>query len=144
MFYFFFVIMCFISLYIIWHTWHHYTLFSNGYYKNGGQDIILWCEKTETEIINKLNQKEEWDTLNYDFFEKNNVYYLRVLGIRRFQERSCFSALFKLDCIPNENGTYIVISLTKRIAILYSSAFEPEVYEFFIKKLGCIPKEKVV
>lgn len=143
MFYIFFIVLSMVAIYIIFRQWKRYVLSSNGYYKNAGQDIIVWCDKSETEIINKLKKKEESDTLYYDFFAEDNTYYLRVTGICRYMQKSCFSALFMLSCIPDEKGTYIVASVATSIGRICSSAFEPELYEFFAKKLGCIPKERV-
>lgn len=115
---------------------------SGGYYKNAGQDIILWCDKSEKEVIEKLGKKTIDDTLVYDFFEKNNIYYFNVLGICRFQ-KTLFPTHFILRFLEKEEGTYIIASLANRAEIVYSSAFEIELYDFFAKKLGCIPQNRV-
>ncbi len=114
-------------------------MYSNGYYKNGGQDVVLWCEKSEKDIISILSSKNEKDTLNYDFFMDDGIYYLKVRGIRRLQDWSCFPGLFKIQFVPGKNGVYIV----SRTQTILPNAFEAELYEFFIKKAGCIPKKKV-
>lgn len=140
-FFIFFIILFLVAIWIIWRTWSRYTHYSTGYYKDGGQDVILWCEKSRDEITNSLCQKDDNDTIRYDFYVDNNMYFLKVRGVRRWQEESLYKAIFRIEFFTRENGTYIVVKRTQRI---YSCAFEAELYEFFVKKLKCIARKEVL
>ncbi|MCP1111571.1 hypothetical protein NK118_15100 [Lachnospiraceae bacterium PAL227] len=140
MFYIFFITFLVVAVVIIWRTWSRYTYYSGGNYKNGGQDVILWCSKSKDEIVENLFQKNDKDTLYYDLICYNEVYYLKIRGIKRLQKESPYETIFRMDYLSRENGTYIIL---KRTQIIYSTAFEAELYEFFVKKLNCIAKKEV-
>lgn len=44
--------------------------YSNGTYKNAGQNLIFKTELSQNEIIRKLETHDAKDTLDYDFYEK--------------------------------------------------------------------------
>ena len=46
--------------------------YSNGTYINAGQNLIFKTEMSQSEIIQQLKTHNANDTLEYDFFEKNN------------------------------------------------------------------------
>lgn len=50
--------------------WKRYMKYSNGTYKNAGQDLIFQTEMPQDEIIRKLEKYEINDTLDYDFLNK--------------------------------------------------------------------------
>ena len=50
--------------------WKRYMKYSNGTYKNAGQDLIFQTEMPQDEIIRKLEKHEINDTLDYDFLNK--------------------------------------------------------------------------
>ena len=52
--------------------WKRYMKYSNGTYKNAGQDLIFQTEMPQDEIIRKLEKHEINDTLDYDFFYKKH------------------------------------------------------------------------
>lgn len=143
MFIFFFGIMCICALTIIWKSWQRYNTFSAGYYKNTGQDIIIWCNKSQNEIIRLLNNRSQNDTLKYDFYINNECCFFNVKGIRRLQTMTFFPVLFMLEFIKGEKGTYLVAKLAKRSQILYSTRFEVELYEFFERKIGGVPQKSI-
>lgn len=82
-FYIFFCILLISSVIIIVTRWKRYTKYSNGTYINAGQNLIFETEMSQSEIIRQLKTHNANDTLEYDFFEKNNEYFLKVKGIKR-------------------------------------------------------------
>ena len=82
-FYIFFCIMLISSVIIIVTRWKRYMKYSNGTYINAGQNLIFKTEMSQSEIIQQLKTHNANDTLEYDFFEKNNEYFLEVKGIKR-------------------------------------------------------------
>lgn len=69
-FYTFFCIATVCSIMIIVMRWTRYMKYSNGTYKNAGQDLIFQTEMPQDEIIRKLEKHEINDTLDYDFLNK--------------------------------------------------------------------------
>lgn len=139
-----FVLMCFFALYVIIKRCARFNKYSNGYYQNSGQDIILWCSKTQDVLTKELNTRRLNDTLKYEFFLEEGVYYLRVYAILRLQKNTILPATFSIQFFERKGGTYIVASGCRgKIKQLAGNAFEPELYEFFVKKLGAVPCEKV-
>ena len=116
-FYIFFCIMLISSVIIIVTRWKRYMKYSNGTYINAGQNLIFKTEMSQSEIIQQLKTHNANDTLEYDFFEKNNEYFLEVKGIKR------------LFC--------------NNFQLLYSSGYEAEIFEFMVKKLNCVPQKLV-
>ena len=82
--------------------WKRYMKYSNGTYKNAGQDLIFQTEMPQDEIIRKLEKHEINDTLDYDFFEQNHEYFLRVKGIKRFPCSGILSAVFRVEFLENK------------------------------------------
>ena len=116
--------------------------YSNGTYKNAGQDLIFQTEMSQDEIIRKLEKHEINDTLDYDFFEQNHEYFLGVKGIKRFPCSGILSAVFRVEFLGNKKK-YIIIRQHNNFQILYSSGYEAEIFEFMVKKLNCIPQESI-
>ena len=141
-FYTFFCIATVCSIMIIVMRWKRYMKYSNGTYKNAGQDLIFQTEMPQDEIIRKLEKHEINDTLDYDFFELNHEYFLRVNGIKRFPCSGILSAVFRVEFLENKKK-YIIIRQHNNFQILYSSGYEAEIFEFMVKKLNCIPQESI-
>ena len=116
--------------------------YSNGTYKNAGQNLIFKTELSQNEIIRKLETHDAKDTLDYDFYEKNGEYFLRVKGIKRFPCSGILSAVFRVEFLENKKK-YIIIRQHNNFQILYSSGYEAEIFEFMVKKLNCIPQESI-
>ena len=128
-FYIFFCIMLISSVIIIVTRWKRYTKYSNGTYINAGQNLIF-----KTHNAN--------DTLEYDFFEKNNEYFLEVKGIKRLFFNGILTATFKVEFWGNTQK-YIIIHRCNNFQLLYSSGYEAEIFEFMVKKLNCVPQKSV-
>ena len=96
-FYIFFCIMLISSVIIIVTRWKRYTKYSNGTYINAGQNLIFKTEMSQSEIIRQLKTHNANDTLEYDFFEKNNEYFLEVKGIKRLFFNGILTATFKVE-----------------------------------------------
>ena len=104
--------------------------YSNGTYKNAGQDLIFQTEMPQDEIIRKLEKHEINDTLDYDFQQEKQFSYEKV------------SAVFRVEFLENKKK-YIIIRQHNNFQILYSSGYEAEIFEFMVKKLNCIPQESI-
>ena len=96
-FYIFFCILLISSVIIIVTRWKRYTKYSNGTYINAGQNLIFETEMSQSEIIRQLKTHNANDTLEYDFFEKNNEYFLKVKGIKRLFFNGILTSTFKLN-----------------------------------------------
>lgn len=83
LFYIFFCVLAISSIWIIVMRWKRYMKYSNGTYKNAGQNLIFKTELSQNEIIRKLETHDAKDTLDYDFYEKNGEYFLKVKGVKR-------------------------------------------------------------
>ena len=82
------------------------------------------------------------DTLDYDFYEKNGEYFLKVKGVKRLVFNGILTADFKVDFLENAQR-YIIVHQGNNFQMLYSSGYEAEIFEFMVKKLNCIPQEKI-
>ena len=119
-FYIFFCIMLISSVIIIVTRWKRYTKYSNGTYINAGQNLIFKTEMSQSEIIQQLKTHNANDTLEYDFFEKNNEYFLEVKGIKRLFFNGILTATFKVEFWGNTQK-YIIIHRCNNFQLLYSS-----------------------
>ena len=131
-FYIFFCILAVCSVLIIVMRWKRYVKYSNGTYKNVGQDLIFRTELSRDEIVRKLKVHDVNDTLDYDFYEKSGEYFIKVKGVKRLAFNGILTADFKVDFFEN----------TQKY-MLYSSGYEAEIFEFMVKKLNCIPQKSV-
>lgn len=104
--------------------------------------MVFKSNLSKREIIDKLFTNEKEDTLYYDFWEKDGEYFLKVKGVKRFLMNGITCVTFKIK-FAGENDNYIVIPLGNGFHYLLSSGTDAELYEFMVKKLGCIPKERV-
>lgn len=143
LFLFFFLILCVVHITIIVRTYIRYKHFSNGCYKNSGQDIIFLCNGTKEEVIRNLILKTPEDTLYYDFLIKDNHYYINVKGTKRFSRHTILTGLFEARFVYGKKGMYIVISYIKKWQIVYAGLYGAEMYEFITRKVGGIPVERV-
>ena len=100
--YIFFCVLAISSIWIIVMRWKRYMKYSNGTYKNAGQNLIFKTELSQNEIIRKLETHDAKDTLDYDFFEQNHEYFLRVKGIKRFPCSGILSAVFRVEFLENK------------------------------------------
>ena len=101
MFYMFFCILLIGSVIVIIMRWKRYMKYSNGTYINAGQNLIFKTEMSQSEIIQQLKTHNANDTLEYDFFEKNNEYFLEVKGIKRiFFKPRAFSIEIAAAALP--------------------------------------------
>lgn len=114
--------------------------YSNGTYINAGQNLIFKTEMSQSEIIQQLKTHNANDTLEYDFFEKNNEYFLEVKGIKRLFFNGILTATFKVEFLGKK---YIIIHRCNNFQLLYSSGYEAEIFEFMVKKLNCVPQKLV-
>ncbi len=138
----FFVPLSIITLILIFVHYNRYLKYSNGIYKNRHHHLIFKCSLSKEEIIDKLYTNEIDDTLYYEFWEKEGEYFFNVKGVKRFFVNGNMSVVFKIEFVE-KNGIYIVIHLGYGFLYFYSVGTDAELYEFMVKKLGCIPKEKV-
>ena len=138
----FFFLLMIISICLIIKRWNRYSTFSNGTYKNAGQNLIFKTELSQNEIIRKLETHDAKDTLDYDFYEKNGEYFLKVKGVKRLVFNGILTADFKVDFLENAQR-YIIVHQGNNFQMLYSSGYEAEIFEFMVKKLNCIPQEKI-
>ena len=99
--------------------WNRYSTFSNGTYKNAGQKLIFEIFFSKEEAIQRLYSPAESDTLDYEFWNDNGEYYIKVKGIKRFQQ--------------------MVVDHINNMQLLYSAGYEAELFEFITKKLNCVP-----
>ena len=137
MFYMFFCILLIGSVIVIIMRWKRYMKYSNGTYINAGQNLIFKTEMSQSEIIQQLKTHNA-----NDFFEKNNEYFLEVKGIKRLFFNGILTATFKVEFWGNTQK-YIIIHRCNNFQLLYSSGYEAEIFEFMVKKLNCIPQEKI-
>lgn len=142
LFYIFFCVLAISSIWIIVMCWKRYMKYSNGTYKNAGQNLIFKTELSQNEIIRKLETHDAKDTLDYDFYEKNGEYFLKVKGVKRLVFNGILTADFKVDFLENAQR-YIIVHQSNNFQMLYSSGYEAEIFEFMVKKLNCIPQEKI-
>ena len=103
--------------------WNRYSTFSNGTYKNAGQKLIFEIFFSKEEAIQRLYSPVESDTLDYEFWNDNGTYYIKVKGIKRFQQMK----------------NYMVVDHVNNMQLLYSAGYEAELFEFMTKKLNCVP-----
>lgn len=141
-FYVFFGILAISSIWIIVARWKRYMKYSNGTYRNAGQNLIFKTELSQNEIIQKLETHDIKDTLDYDFYEKKGEYFLKVKGVKRLVFNGILTADFKVDFFENTQK-YIIIHVCNDFQTLYSSGYEAEIFEFMVKKLNCIPQESI-
>ena len=142
LFYIFFCVLAISSIWIIVMRWKRYMKYSNGTYKNAGQNLIFKTELSQNEIIRKLETHDAKDTLDYDFYEKNGEYFLKVKGVKRLVFNGILTADFKVDFLENAQR-YIIVHQSNNFQMLYSSGYEAEIFEFMVKKLNCIPQERI-
>ena len=142
MFYIFFCILAISSMRVIVVRWKRYMKYSNGIYKNAGQNLIFKTELPRSEIIQKLETHNVTDTLDYDFYEKNGEYFLKIKGVKRLVFNGILTADFKVDFLENTQ-MYIIIHQCNNFQLLYSSGYEAEIFEFMVKKLNCIPQGSI-
>lgn len=111
----FFFLLMIISICIIMKRWNRYSTFSNGTYKNAGQKLIFEIFFSKEEAIQRLYSPVESDTLDYEFWNDNGTYYIKVKGIKRFQQMNgVLTAVFKVDFIQQNGKNYIIAdSLSK-------------------------------
>ena len=141
-FYIFFCIWAVCCVLIIVMRWKRYVKYSNGTYKNVGQDLIFRTELSRDEIVRKLKVHDVNDTLDYDFYEKSGEYFIKVKGVKRLAFNGILTADFKVDFFENTQK-YIIIHQCNNFQMLYSSGYEAEIFEFMVKKLNCIPQKSV-
>lgn len=139
----FFLILCIVHITIIIRTYKRYKYFSNGCYKDSGQDIIFLCNGTKEEAIRKFILKTPEDTLYYDFLIKDNRYYINVKGVKRFSKHTILTGLFEIRFVYGRKGMYMVISYIKKWQATFASLYGAEMYEFIARKVGGIPVESV-
>ena len=112
LFYIFFCVLAISSIWIIVMRWKRYMKYSNGTYINAGQNLIFKTEMSQSEIIQQLKTHNANDTLEYDFFEKNNEYFLEVKGIKRLFFNGILTATFKVEFLENAQRYIIVHQVT--------------------------------
>ena len=136
----FFFLLMIISICIIMKRWNRYSTFSNGTYKNVGQKLIFEIFFSKEEAIQRLYSPAESDTLDYEFWNDNGTYYIKVKGIKRFQQMNgVLTAVFKVDFIQQNGKNYMVVDHINNMQLLYSAGYEAELFEFMTKKLNCVP-----
>ena len=66
LFYIFFCVLAISSIWIIVMRWKRYMKYSNGTYKNAGQNLIFKTELSQNEIIRKLETPNQvyWNFAN--------------------------------------------------------------------------------
>ena len=74
----FFFLLMIISICLIIKRWNRYSTFSNGTYKNAGQKLIFEIFFSKEEAIQRLYSPAESDTLDYEFWNDNGEYYIKV------------------------------------------------------------------
>ena len=141
-FYIFFCILAVCSVLIIVMRWKRCVKYSNGTYKNAGQDLIFRTELSRDEIVQKLKVHDVNDTLDYDFYEKSGEYFIKVKGVKRLVFNGILTTDFKVDFFENTQK-YLIIHQCNNFQMLYASGYEAEIFEFMVKKLNCIPQESV-
>ena len=99
LFYIFFCVLAISSIWIIVMRWKRYMKYSNGTYKNAGQNLIFKTELSQNEIIRKLETHDANDTLDYDFYEKNGEYILKLKGEKRLLIKVILTAHLKVDIL---------------------------------------------
>ena len=136
----FFFLLMIISICLIIKRWNRYSTFSNGTYKNAGQKLIFEIFFSKEEAIQRLYSPAESDTLDYEFWNDNGEYYIKVKGIKRFQQMNgVLTAAFKVDFIQQNGKNYMVVNHINNMQLLYSAGYEAELFEFMTKKLNCVP-----
>lgn len=138
-----FSLWSFLILFIIYKNWKRSMKYSGGYYMNAGQDIILFCCMTPKQILQILNVKKESDVIEHDIYIENQQYYMEVKRVKKLFGMNGPSVKFYMQFVSVEGGTYIVLSICNKLQILYSGRPELGLYEFFVKKLGCVPRNKI-
>lgn len=109
-------------------------------YKNAGQKLIFEIFFSKEEAIQRLYSPAESDTLDYEFWNDNGEYYIKVKGIKRFQQMNgVLTAAFKVDFIQQNGKNYMVVDHINNMQLLYSAGYEAELFEFMTKKLNCVP-----
>ena len=114
LFYIFFCVLAISSIWIIVMRWKRYMKYSNGTYKNAGQNLIFKTELSQNEIIRKLETHDAKDTLDYDFYEKNVA------------NRLVFNAIKRLNNTRQKVDVVTVYNELENMKIYYN---------FFINKL---------
>lgn len=112
LFYIFFCVLAISSIWIIVMRWKRYMKYSNGTYKNAGQNLIFKTELSQNEIIRKLETHDAKDTLDYDFYEKNGEYFLKVKGVKRLVFNGILTADFKVDFLEMHKDILLFIRVT--------------------------------
>lgn len=112
LFYIFFCVLAISSIWIIVMRWKRYMKYSNGTYKNAGQNLIFKTELSQNEIIRKLETHDAKDTLDYDFYEKNGEYFLKVKGVKRLVFNGILTADFKVDFLEKHKDILLFIRVT--------------------------------
>lgn len=79
-----FSLLCTVNIILIIRSHKRVMCISNGCYKNGGQDIIFLCNMDKEEVIHRLSKERYDDTLYYNFFVKEDKYYMNVEGIKKY------------------------------------------------------------
>lgn len=78
--------------------------------------------------------------MDYEFWNDNGEYYIKVIGIKRFQQMNgVLTAAFKVDFIQQNGKNYMVVDHINNMQLLYSAGYEAELFEFMTKKLNCVP-----
>lgn len=78
--------------------------------------------------------------MDYKFWNDNGEYYIKVKGIKRFQQMNgVLTAAFKVDFIQQNGKNYMVVDHINNMQLLYSAGYEAELFEFMTKKLNCVP-----
>ena len=100
---------------------------------------------SKEEAIQRLYSPAESDTLDYEFWNDNGEYYIKVKGIKRFQQMNgVLTAAFKVDFIQQNGKNYMVVDHINNMQLLYSAGYEAELFEFMTKKLNCVPVSKEI
>ena len=100
--------------------------------------INSYLKKLYCDLLEASNHTDEF----YDFFEKNNEYFLKVKGIKRLFFNGILTSTFKVEFGGNTQK-YIIIHRCNNFQLLYSSGYEAEIFEFMVKKLNCVPQKLV-
>ena len=126
-----------ISICLIIKRWNRYSTFSNGTYKNAGQKLIFEIFFSKEEAIQRLYSPAESDTLDYEFWNDNGEYYIKVKGIKRFQQMNgVLTAAFKVDFIQQNGKNYMVVDHINNMQLLYSIWFLLYIYVILLKNLN--------
>lgn len=138
-----FSLLCTVNIILIIRSHKRVMRISNGCYKNGGQDIIFLCNMDKEEVIHRLSKERYDDTLYYNFFVKEDKYYMNVEGIKKYGRPLFFAGHFEVKFEYGRRGMYLVISLVNKWQSIYTGGYEVELYEFITNKIDAIPVESV-